>query len=133
VNPIAAEIAGLRAYPHVGAIGAPVELAVVAVPAVAVESVVEECASAGVRSVVVISAGFAEASEAGRTAQQRLVHLVRESGMRMVGPNCMGILNTDPAVSLNATFAPHWPPPGTSGCCRRAARSGSPSSTMSAS
>jgi len=115
VNPQAGEIAGLRTYPRLGAIGAPVDLAVVAVPAVAVESVVEECASAGVRSVVVISAGFAEASEAGRTAQNRLVRLVRESGMRLVGPNCMGILNTDPAVSLNATFAPHWPPAGNVG------------------
>jgi acetyl coenzyme A synthetase (ADP forming)-like protein len=115
VNPRAGEIAGLRTHPRLGAIGAPVDLAVVAVPAVAVESVVEECASAGVRSIVVISAGFAEASEAGRTAQNRLVRLVRESGMRMVGPNCMGILNTDPAVSLNATFAPHWPPAGNVG------------------
>jgi acetyl coenzyme A synthetase (ADP forming)-like protein len=115
INPRADEIAGLRAYPHIGAVGAPVDLAVIAVPAPAVEGVVEECASAGVRSVVVISAGFAEASESGRAAQQRLVALVRGSGMRMVGPNCMGILNTDPAVSLNATFAPHWPPAGNVG------------------
>jgi acetyl coenzyme A synthetase (ADP forming)-like protein len=115
VNPLAGEIQGLRAYPRIGTIGQPVDLAVVAVPAAAVEPVVEECASAGVRGVVVISSGFAEASEAGRTAQQRLVQLVRGSGMRLVGPNCMGILNTDPAVSLNATFAPHWPPVGNVG------------------
>ena len=67
------------------------------------------------RGVVVISSGFAEASEAGRAAQQRLTRLVRGAGMRMVGPNCMGILNTDPAVSLDATFAPHWPPTGNVG------------------
>jgi acetyl coenzyme A synthetase (ADP forming)-like protein len=115
VNPHAAEIQGLRAYPRIGAIRDPVDLALIAVPAAAVPAVVEECAAAGVRGVVVISSGFAEVSAEGRAAQQRLVELVRRSGMRMVGPNCMGILNTDPAVSLNATFAPHWPPAGNVG------------------
>src|SRR5262249_37539098 len=62
-----------------------------------------------------ISSGFAEASEDGRAAQQRLTALVRGSGMRMVGPNCLGVLNTDPAVSLDATFAPTWPPAGNIG------------------
>ena len=112
VHPSAAEIEGLRAYPTVGAIGQPVDLAVIAVPAPQVETVVQDCARAGVRGIVVISAGFAEVSGEGRAAQQRLTALVRAAGMRMVGPNCMGLLNTDPAVSLNATFAPHWPGPG---------------------
>ena len=115
VHPRAREIQGLRAYPRVGAIGQPVDLAIVAVPAAAVEDVVDDCAGAGVRGVVVISSGFAEASSGGRAAQQRLTALVRRSGMRMVGPNCLGILNTDPAVSLNATFAPSWPPAGNVG------------------
>jgi acetate---CoA ligase (ADP-forming) len=115
VNPKADEIDGLTAYPTVSAIGVPVDLAIVAVPAVAVEEVVADCARAGVRGVVVISAGFAEVSEAGRSVERRLTGLVRSSGMRMVGPNCMGVLNTDPAVSLNATFAPAWPPAGTIG------------------
>jgi len=115
INPSAGEIQGLRAYPRVSAAGQRVDLAVIAVPAPAVEEVVRDCAAAGVRDVVVISAGFAEASEEGRAAQQRLTRLVRGAGMRMVGPNCMGVLNTDPAVSLNATFAPHWPPIGNVG------------------
>jgi len=115
VNPNATEIDGLRAYPTVSAIGAPVDLAVITVPAPAVETVVQDCARAGVRGVVVISAGFAETSAAGREAEARLTALVRGSGMRMVGPNCMGILNTAPGVSLNATFAPTWPPPGNIG------------------
>lgn len=115
VNPQASEIDGLSAYPSVSAIGAPVDLAIVAVPAAAVEEVVADCARAGVRGVVVISSGFAEVSEAGRTVERRLTQLVRSSGMRMVGPNCMGVLNTDPAVSLNATFAPAWPPAGNIG------------------
>jgi acetyl coenzyme A synthetase (ADP forming)-like protein len=115
VNPKGGNIFGLAAHPTITAIGQPVDLAIVAVPAGAVESVVRECAAAGVRSVVVISAGFAEISAEGRAAQQRIVEIVRGAGMRMVGPNCMGILNTDPGVSLNGTFAPHWPPVGNVG------------------
>ena len=115
VHPEAREIQTLRAYPRIGVIGEPVDLAVIAVPAAAVEDAVKECAAAGVRGVVVISSGFAEASEGGRAAQQRLTALVRGSGMRMVGPNCLGVLNTDPVVSLNATFAPTWPPAGNIG------------------
>ncbi|HUI25679.1 MAG TPA: acetate--CoA ligase family protein, partial [Candidatus Kryptonia bacterium] len=115
VNPDATEIQGLRAYPNVTAIGAPVDLAVIAVPATDVEAAIADCARAGVHGVVVISSGFAEVSDAGRQAQQRLTELVRASGMRMVGPNCMGVLNTDPAVSLNATFAPISPPAGNIG------------------
>jgi acetyl coenzyme A synthetase (ADP forming)-like protein len=115
VNPKAAEIEGLRCFPSVSDIGAGVDLAVIAVPATEVESVVADCARAGVRGVVVISSGFAEASAEGRVTEQRLRELVCGSGMRMVGPNCMGVLNTDPAVSLNATFAPTWPPAGNIG------------------
>jgi acetate---CoA ligase (ADP-forming) len=112
VNPKAQEIAGLRCYPSVRAIGAKVDLAVIAVPAPAVEQVVAECAQAGARGVVVISAGFAEASAEGRAMQERLRRLVRSAGLRMVGPNCMGVLNTNPSIALNATFAPAWPPAG---------------------
>jgi acetyl coenzyme A synthetase (ADP forming)-like protein len=115
VNPAAEAVAGLRCHPSVSAIGERVDLAVIAVPARAVEAVVEDCARAGVRGVVVISAGFGEASAEGRAVQKRLTALVRGSGMRMVGPNCMGVLNTDPEVSLDATFAPHWPPAGNIG------------------
>jgi acyl-CoA synthetase (NDP forming) len=105
----------VRVYPSVAAVRAPIDLAIVAVPAPAVEAVVADCARAGVHGVVVISSGFAEVSEAGGIAQQRLKELVRSSGMRMVGPNCMGVLNTDPAVSLNGTFASAWPPAGNIG------------------
>ena len=104
IHPHATEITGLPAFPRVSAVGAPVDLALIAVPAAAVEEVVADCASAGVHGVVVISSGFAEASAAGREAEQRLRALVRASGMRLVGPNCMGLLNTDPAIALNATF-----------------------------
>lgn len=112
VHPIATELAARPCYPSVLAIGAPVDLAIIAVPAPAVEDVIRDCASAGVRGVVVISAGFAEVSPAGREAEGRLRELVRRSGMRMIGPNCMGVLSTDPSVHLNATFSPVSPPAG---------------------
>jgi acetyl coenzyme A synthetase (ADP forming)-like protein len=116
IHPHAIEINGLSVFPRVSAVGAPVDLALIAVPAAAVEEVVADCATAGVHGVVVISSGFAEASAAGREAEQRLRTLVRASGMRLVGPNCMGLLNTDPEIALNATFtAPVLPPAGNIG------------------
>jgi acetyl coenzyme A synthetase (ADP forming)-like protein len=115
VNPGAAEIDGIPAYPTVAAIQAPPDMALIAVPAAAVEDSVRECARAGVRSVVVISAGFGEVSAEGRQVERRLRQIVRSSGMRMVGPNCMGVINTAPEVSMNANFAPVWPPAGTVG------------------
>lgn len=115
IHPItvsATEIDGVRAFATVGAAPAPVDLAVVAVPGDRVLPVVDDCAKAGVRAVVVISAGFAEAGAEGRRQQDALTSAVRGAGMRMVGPNCLGVLNADPAVSMNASFSPVFPPPG---------------------
>ena len=111
VNPHADKIGSLRAYPSVAALPAGVELAVVVVPRDAVLGVVDECAGHGVKALVVITAGFAETG-GGRELQQRLVEKVRGFGMRMVGPNCLGLINTDPRVRLNASFSPLFPPPG---------------------
>jgi acetyl coenzyme A synthetase (ADP forming)-like protein len=111
INP-AAVVQSVPAYPDVEAVPGPIDLAVVAVPAPDVASVAEQCARRGVRALVVISAGFAEAGEAGKARQAELMRICRESGMRLIGPNCMGITNTDPAVRLNATFAPGAPPAG---------------------
>lgn len=112
VNPHARDIAGLPAYPSVRAIPAPVDLAVIAVPPPALPVVVEDCAARGVRALVVITAGFAEVGPEGRARQDRLLDAVRGFGMRMVGPNCLGLLNTDPSVRLNASFSPIFPPAG---------------------
>lgn len=112
VNPNCADVQGIKAYPSLQAVGAPVDLAVITLPAPAVEHAVADCTRAGAAGVVVISSGFAEVSEQGRAAERRLLELVRGSGMRMIGPNCMGIINTDPETSLNATFAPVAPPRG---------------------
>lgn len=115
VTHAATEVQGLRSYSSVAAISAPVDLAIITVPAAAVEHEIADCARVGVHGVVVITAGFAESGEAGRARERRIFELVRHSGMRMVGPNCMGVLNTDPAIRLNATFSPIEPPPGNIG------------------
>ena len=90
----------------------PVDLAVISVPAAAVPAAVDDCVAKGVEGVVVITAGFGETGEEGRRMEAALLEKVRDAGMRMVGPNCMGLVNTDPAVRLNATFAPTYPPEG---------------------
>ncbi len=112
VNRESESIQGVRAYPSVKDIAGPVELAFIVVPAAAVLGVVRECAEAQVRALVVISAGFAETGDDGRALQRELLELCRASGMRLIGPNCMGVINTDPDVRLNGTFAQNSPPEG---------------------
>ena len=112
INPATEEIAGLRTYSSVRDAPAGVDLAIIAVPRDGVLAVVDDCAAAGVKSLVVITAGYAEAGDDGRVAQQALVERVRGYGMRMVGPNCMGLLNANPAMRLNASFSPLFPQPG---------------------
>ena len=106
VNPNAGErIRGIPAFRSLGEVPAPVELAIIAVPAAGVANAARECARYGVRALLVISAGFAEVGGEGRDRQNELVRICRESGMRLIGPNCLGAINTDPAVRLDATFA----------------------------
>ncbi len=112
VNPTANSVHSIGAYPTVDAIPGPVDLAVVVVPKHVVPEVVEQCGRKGVQALVVITAGFKEVGGEGVERERRLVERARELGMRLVGPNCMGLLTTDPEVSLNATFAPTMPPPG---------------------
>jgi acyl-CoA synthetase (NDP forming)/RimJ/RimL family protein N-acetyltransferase len=112
VNPQADEIAGLPAHPRVGDLPGPIDLALLAVPAAAVGEVARECADAGVRALVVLSAGFAERGETGRARQEELLRICRDGGMRLVGPNCLGVANTDPAIRLAATIGAPAPPPG---------------------
>ncbi|MEV4710144.1 GNAT family N-acetyltransferase [Micromonospora sp. NPDC049374] len=112
VHPSAARVAGLPAYPSAADAGLPVDLAVVAVPPEAAAAVVADAAAAGVHGLVVISAGFAEAGVEGAAAQRALVRAAHAAGMRVIGPNCLGVANTDPGVRLNATLAPRLPVPG---------------------
>jgi acetyl coenzyme A synthetase (ADP forming)-like protein len=112
VNPRAQQVNGLKAYPSVCALPEAVDLAVIAVPRDAVLAAVDDCAQRGVRAVIVITAGFAEVGEQGQQLQKQLVDKVRAHGIRMIGPNCLGVLSTDPTVQLNAMFVPLVVPPG---------------------
>lgn len=112
VNPNATEIAGARVYASLQSVPGPIDLAIIAVPRDNVLSVVDDCAKKGVRALVIITAGFAEVGAEGAALQTRLVETVRQHGMRMIGPNCFGVLNADPNVRLNATFTSLFPPAG---------------------
>ncbi len=112
VHPRARELGGLSTVPSARDLPHGVDLAIVAVPAACVLAVVDDCAAAGVKSLVVITAGFAEIGGDGLALQSALTDRVRGYGMRLIGPNCMGVLNMDPAVRMNASFSPLYPPAG---------------------
>jgi acyl-CoA synthetase (NDP forming)/RimJ/RimL family protein N-acetyltransferase len=120
VNSHARSINGVLAYPTIADIPGEVDLAVLAIPASNVGDVVEQCSARGVRGLVVISSGFGEAGDAqersvGLVAQRELVNAARAHGMRVVGPNCLGVINTDPAIALNASLATVAPLRGRAG------------------
>ncbi len=100
----------MPAYPSVSAIPEQVDLAVISVPAAGVAGVLADAGAAGVRAAVILSAGFSEAG--GGESQAEMVRMARRHGIRLVGPNCLGVLNTDPAVRLAASFSPVLPPVG---------------------
>lgn len=112
VNPKAETLAGLPAYPRLAEVPGEVELAVIAVPATAVVAAAREAAAKGARALVVLSAGFSETGEEGAGRERELLAVCRGQGMRLVGPNCLGVLNTAPSARLDATFIPAQPPPG---------------------
>ena len=105
-----ASVLGIKAYPHVADIPEPVDLAVIVTPATSVPAVVSECAEAGVRGIIVISAGFKEHGEHGIELERQIMERLRGTGIRLIGPNCLGVMN--PISGLNATFAPHIARPG---------------------
>ncbi|HEU5210135.1 MAG TPA: acetate--CoA ligase family protein [Longimicrobiales bacterium] len=112
INPNVRAVHSIPTRASVLDVEGPVDLAVITVPKELVLGVAEECGAKGVRALVVITAGFKEIGPAGAERERALRDVARRYGMRLVGPNCLGVLNTDPAVSMNATFAPVMPPPG---------------------
>ena len=105
VNPSVDSVRSIKAYKNLDAIPGPVDLAVLVVPSDKVLPVVDQCGRKGVRGLVVITAGFKEVGEKGARLEAKLAKKVERYGMRMVGPNCMGVINTEPGICLNATFA----------------------------
>lgn len=112
VNPAAQVVQCVPAYQWIEAIPGDVDLAVIVVPASQVIEVATEAGRKGVRALVVISAGFSETGAEGQARQAELLRVCRAAGMRLIGPNCMGLVNTNSDVRLDATFAPSVPPPG---------------------
>ena len=112
VNPKSPMVHSMRAYASVLEIPDPVDLAVIVVPRERVSSVVDECGRKGVKGVVVITAGFKEVGGEGGRYEAQLAEKIESYGMRMVGPNCMGVINTEPGVMMNATFAKSVPVAG---------------------
>jgi acetate---CoA ligase (ADP-forming) len=115
VNPKSFAVRGVRAYPNLGSIPDPVDLAVLIVPATTAAAVAEEAAAKGVKGLLVLSAGFKEMGAKGAELEAELARVTLAHGMRMVGPNCLGLINTDHAVKLNASFGGRMPRPGNIG------------------
>ena len=107
VNSRHSEICGLTAYPSIGAVPEKIDLAVVATPAPTVPDIIGECIDAGVKSAIVISAGFKERGQQGLELERQIQEQLRRGAMRLIGPNCLGVMN--PTVGLNATFAKDAP------------------------
>ncbi|MEA3296990.1 MAG: CoA-binding protein, partial [candidate division Zixibacteria bacterium] len=109
VNPVSHVIHSIKSYSTVLDVPDAVDLAIVIVPKESVKDVVAQCGEKGVGGVVVISAGFSEVGPAGKKREQEVLQVVQEYGMRMIGPNCFGIVNTNPDINLNATFGKTFP------------------------
>ncbi len=113
VNPNRASVLGIKAYPSLAAIPDAVDLAVIVTPAASAPGLVAECAAKGVRGVIIISAGFREVGPAGAELERQVLEEARAAGIRVVGPNCLGVMN--PVAGLNATFAAGMAPVGSVG------------------
>jgi acyl-CoA synthetase (NDP forming)/GNAT superfamily N-acetyltransferase len=112
VNPHASMVEGVAAHPSVAAIPHPVDVAVIAVPPAAVLEAVDACAARGVHGLLVVSSGFSESGPEGAALERRLVQRAHRGGMRLIGPNCLGVIDTHPGVRMNATVATRAPVPG---------------------
>ncbi|MBE0551849.1 MAG: acetate--CoA ligase family protein [Ignavibacterium sp.] len=117
VNPKADEILGYKCYPTISSIDYRIDLAIVMVPKQFVEETIKELITKKVQAIILITAGFKETGEAGAEAEKRILRLILDSNARMVGPNCMGIINALPSIKMNATFVAEEPKTGTMAFC----------------
>lgn len=109
VNPKARAILGIKAYPSVSSIPDQIDLAIIVVPNTVVPQVLEECVEVGITSSIIITAGFKETGPEGAKLEEEVVSIAKKGGVRIIGPNCLGVINTDPNVMMNATFAREMP------------------------
>ena len=109
VNPKSSVIHSIKAYSTILDVPDAVDLAIIIVPKEHVRDVVRQCGEKGVKGLVIITAGFSEVGKEGKKREEEILKIVNEYGMRMIGPNCFGIVNTDPKISLNATFGKTYP------------------------
>jgi acetyl coenzyme A synthetase (ADP forming)-like protein len=112
VNPSASTVLSLKCYKSIIDIEDPVELAIIITPSSTVPSLMEECGKKGVKTAVIISAGFKETGEQGKILEAKIKAIAKDYGVRIIGPNCIGIINTEPKVSLNASFTKSMPKSG---------------------
>lgn len=112
VNPTAKSIASVRAYPDIQDIPDPIELAIIILPPLLAEAAIEDAIQKGVKAVVIVSAGFKEVGGEGLAIERRIVAMAREAGVRVVGPNCLGVINPMAEVRLNASFSSRMPAAG---------------------
>jgi acetate---CoA ligase (ADP-forming) len=112
VNPNATAVHSIPSYPSITDVPVAVDLAIITVPKQHALRAAEECGERGVRALIVITAGFKEVGGAGQEREQELLRIAQKHGMRMIGPNCLGVVSTDPDIRMNATFAPIMPPSG---------------------
>ena len=117
INPKADEILGFKCYPSISSIDYRIDLAIVMVPKQFVEETIKELIAKKVEAIILITAGFKETGEEGAEAEKRILKLVRDSNARLVGPNCMGIINAIPSIKMNATFVAEEPQVGTMAFC----------------
>ena len=117
VNPKADEILGFKCYPTISSVDFRIDLAIVMVPKQFVEETIKELIAKKTQAIILITAGFKETGEAGADAEKRILQIIRESNARLVGPNCMGIINAIPSVKMNATFVAEEPKTGTMAFC----------------
>jgi acetyltransferase len=120
VNPTRPSVLGIKAYPNIGAVPEQVDLAIIVTPAPTVPDLIDECVAAGVEGAIIISAGFKETGPEGAALEERILAKARAGQMRIIGPNCLGVMN--PITGLNATFAHAIARPGGLALSARAAR-----------
>ena len=113
VNPKTDTIEGLKCYPDIKSIGKTPDLVIIIIPAKFVPEIMQQCAKVGVKSVIIITAGFKEVGEEGRELEKQIVQIARRAGIRIIGPNCLGIIA--PANKLNASFGGDLPTEGVIG------------------